>query len=214
MVEPLQTMMPAVKVGECRSDWEINLELAKRFNPELKRRFETVKDLINDRIKGSGYTFDDLKDGNWKFPDKDTPGRPYRRYEKGLLRQDGQPGFRTPTGKIELYCTSYEDWNMDPLPFYAEPPESEVRTPALVKKYPLIMVHRAPLPRLLPLRASQHPLAQGMRSLSAGGDSPQYGRRAGHRRRRVGSYRERPRPDQTQGKGDPHSPPQGSQCSP
>ena len=30
---PLQVMMPAVQVGECRSDWEINLELAKRFNP-------------------------------------------------------------------------------------------------------------------------------------------------------------------------------------
>ena len=28
----------------------------------------------------------------------------YRKYEKGLLRSDGQPGFNTPTGRIELWC--------------------------------------------------------------------------------------------------------------
>lgn len=137
---PLQVMTPAVRVGECRSDWEINLELAKRFNPELRRRYETVKDLIDDRLKPSGHTYDQLKDGNWKFPEMDTPSMPYRRYEKGLLRPDGQPGFRTPTGKLELYCTSFEEWNMDPLPFFAEPAQSEVNTPGLLEQYPLIMV--------------------------------------------------------------------------
>jgi anaerobic selenocysteine-containing dehydrogenase len=137
---PLQVMMPAVKVGECRSDWEINLELAKRFNPELRKRYETVKDLINDRLEPSGFTYDELKNGNWKFPDKDTPTRPYRRYEKGLLRADEKPGFRTPTGKLELNCTSFAEFGMDPLPFFTEPPESEVRTPELASKYPLVMV--------------------------------------------------------------------------
>jgi anaerobic selenocysteine-containing dehydrogenase len=137
---PLQVMMPAVQVGECRSDWEINLELAKRFNPELRRRFDTVKDLIDDRLKPSGYTFDELKDGHWKFPGKDTPTRPYRRYEKGLLRPDSKPGFRTPTGKLELYSTSFAQFDMDPLPFFTEPPESEVRTPELARRYPLVMV--------------------------------------------------------------------------
>jgi anaerobic selenocysteine-containing dehydrogenase len=137
---PLQVMTPAIKVGECRSDWEINLELAKRFNPELRRRFETVKDLIDDRLGPSGHTFDELKDGHWVFPDKNTPTRPYRRHEKGLLRPDGKPGFRTPSGKVELYNTSFKDFGMDPLPFYREPLESEVSTPELMKKYPLVMV--------------------------------------------------------------------------
>ncbi|MGI5940316.1 MAG: molybdopterin-containing oxidoreductase family protein [Thermoleophilia bacterium] len=137
---PLQVMMPAVQVGECRSDWEINLELAKRFNPELRRRFETVKDLIDDRLRPSGHTFDGLKDGHWRFPEEDTPTRPYRRYEKGLLRADRRPGFRTPSGKLELYSTSFEEFGMDPLPFFTEAPESEVRTPGLAQKYPLVMV--------------------------------------------------------------------------
>jgi anaerobic selenocysteine-containing dehydrogenase len=137
---PLQVMMPAVQVGECRSDWEINLELAKRFNPELRRRFNTVEDLIDDRLRPSGYTFDELKDGHWVFPGKDTPTRPYRRHEKGLLRPDGKPGFRTPSGKVELYSTSFEEFDMDPLPFFREPPESEISTPELMEKYPLVMV--------------------------------------------------------------------------
>jgi len=138
---PLNVIVPAVEVGECRSDWEINLELARRFNPELARRYKTVKDLINSRLEPSGMTYDEIKEaGCWAMSPKDTPERPYRRYEKGLLRPDGKPGFRTPTGKIEFYSKSFESWGLDPLPYYSEPPESEIRTPELFKKYPLIMV--------------------------------------------------------------------------
>ena len=54
---------------------------------------------------------------------------PYRRYEKGQLRPDGKPGFRTPTGKIELYCTTFENYGLDPLPYHREPIESPVSTP-------------------------------------------------------------------------------------
>ena len=138
---PLQVIVPAVKVGECRSDWEINLELAQRFNPELKKRYSTVKDLINDRLKPSGMTFDELKDsGGWIMPQENSPSRPYCRYEKGLLRPDGKPGFRTPSGKVEFASKTYEEWGLDPLPYFSEPPESEVRTPELYEKYPLVMV--------------------------------------------------------------------------
>lgn len=138
---PLQVISPAVKVGECRSDWEINLELAKRFNPELKKRYATVKDLINDRMKVAGTTYEQLqKDGGWLMPDKNTPFRPYRRYENGLLRPDGKPGFRTPSGKVEFASRSYAEWGLDPLPYFSEPPVSEVRTPEHFEKYPLIMV--------------------------------------------------------------------------
>jgi anaerobic selenocysteine-containing dehydrogenase len=145
---PLQVIVPAVQVGECRSDWEINLELAKRFNPELKKRYKTVKDLINDRMKPSGRSYDELKEsGGWIMPEQNSSSRPYRRYEKGLLRPDGQSGFRTPTGKIEFASKSYEAWGLDPLPYFSEPPESEVRTPELFEKYPLIMVtgRRSPM---------------------------------------------------------------------
>ncbi len=138
---PLQVIVPAVEVGECRSDWEINLELAKRFNPTLKERYPTVKDLINERLEPAGLDYDQLiENGGWVMPAEDSSSRPYRRYEKGLLRPDGQPGFRTPSGKVEFASQSYQDWGLDPLPYFSEPPESEVRTPEKLEKYPLIMV--------------------------------------------------------------------------
>lgn len=138
---PLQVIVPAVKVGECRSDWEINFELAGRFNPEVREKYNTVKDLFNERLKTSGRTFDQLvQEGGWVMPKEDSSSKPYRRYEKGLLRSDGMPGFRTPTGKMEFWSKSYEEWGIDPLPYYSEPPESEVRTPELFDKYPLVMV--------------------------------------------------------------------------
>lgn len=147
--QPLQIIQPAVKVGECKSDWEIAMDMAVRFNPSLKEKYPNgFHDYMNWRLSCSGYTYEDLqKMGGWKWGDDETkPWVPYKRYEKGLLRADGKPGFRTPTGKVELYSTQNEAWSkdgityVDPLPYYREPAESEISTPELFKKYPLIMV--------------------------------------------------------------------------
>jgi anaerobic selenocysteine-containing dehydrogenase len=138
--QPLCITQKAIDaVGECKSDWEINLEMAKRLatNPI---KYNTVKELINDRLKDGNTDFDTLaKKGGWEFPPEGHPTRPYYRYEKGLLRKDGQPGFETPTGKVELYSKAYEEWGLDPLPYYEEPAESPVATPDVAKDYPLIL---------------------------------------------------------------------------
>jgi anaerobic selenocysteine-containing dehydrogenase len=138
--QPLCITQPAVaSVGECKSDWEINLEMAKRLatNPIP---YDTVKDLINDRLKDGNTDFDTLAaKGGWEYPPEGDPTRPYYRYEKGLLRADGQPGFDTPTGKVELYSKRYEEWGLDPLPYYEEPAESPVSTPEIEREYPLIL---------------------------------------------------------------------------
>ncbi len=141
--QPLQLIRPAVEVGECRSDWEINFELAKRFNPSLRTRYPEFRDFVNERIASSGYTWETLSEaGGWKYPTQEEwpASVPYKRYERGDLRPDGKPGFRTPSGKVELYATLNEKYGIHPLPFYVEPPESEVRTPELFQKYPLVMV--------------------------------------------------------------------------
>lgn len=141
--QPLQLIRPVVSVEDAKSDWEINLELAKRFNPTLKEKYPTFHDYVNERIKNSGYTWESLEaDGGWKYPTAEQwpQSVPYRRYETGHLRPDGKPGFRTPTGKVELYSTLNEEYEVHPVPFYVEPPESKVRTPELHEKYPLIMV--------------------------------------------------------------------------
>ncbi len=135
---PLCAIVKAVEVGECKSDWEINLELAKRLSTK-PIPYKTVKELINDRLKVGGTNYDELaKKGSWEMP-PEGPTKPYYRHERGLLRTDGKPGFDTPTGKVELWSKKYEEWGLDPLPYYEEPSESPVATPELWKEYPLIL---------------------------------------------------------------------------
>ncbi len=47
--------------------------------------------------------------------------RVYKKFEKGLERPDGQPGFRTASGRIELYCEAWGSFGYDPLPDYKPP---------------------------------------------------------------------------------------------
>jgi anaerobic selenocysteine-containing dehydrogenase len=137
---PLSIIKKRVQVGDCKSDWEINFELAKRFNPEGMRRWETLEDLFDERLAPSGMSFKELEaQGGWKMPDE-GPAKPYRRHERGLLRPDRKPGFSTPTGKVEVYSETFKGWGLDPLPHYTEPPQSEISTPELHKKYPLVMI--------------------------------------------------------------------------
>ena len=63
----------------------------------------------------------------------------YRKYEKGLLRPDGKPGFNTPSGKLELSSTLLRKHGYDGLPVYVEPTEGPLGSPDLYKKYPLVL---------------------------------------------------------------------------
>ncbi|MDJ0766110.1 MAG: molybdopterin-dependent oxidoreductase [Myxococcota bacterium] len=134
---PLQTINKALEVPGCRPDVEINFELARRFDPEL--RWDSVRDLFDEIIAPSGMTFEQLQDKGFAFPPEGHPSAPYRRHEKGLLRQDGHPGFATPSGLVELYSVDRETWGTDPMPHYEEPPFTPVSRPDLAKKYPLIL---------------------------------------------------------------------------
>jgi anaerobic selenocysteine-containing dehydrogenase len=137
----LNPIRKVLQVEECKSDWEINFELAKRLSPESVP-WKNVRDLLSYRLKPSGMTFDDLNEKHWALtpPDHPSGGHPYRRYEKGQLRPDGKPGFRTPTGKVELYSTVFESYGLDPLPHHKEPIESPLSTPEIYKEYPIILI--------------------------------------------------------------------------
>jgi anaerobic selenocysteine-containing dehydrogenase len=138
---PLNGIRKVLTVDECKSDWEINFELARRLNPGAVP-WKNVRELLSYRIKPSGQTFEELCKSPWALAPKGHPSGtvPYRRYTKGLLRPDGKPGFRTPTGKIELYSTVFESYGIDPLPHYQEPIESPLSTPDLWQKYPFILI--------------------------------------------------------------------------
>jgi anaerobic selenocysteine-containing dehydrogenase len=160
----------AVQIGECKSDEEMFVELARRM--KLAVCIEPVKDVLNAQLKAGGLdvTFDELKErGFIKVPFK------YRKFENG--------GFKTPTGKIELYATQFERLGYDPLPSYQEPPESPLATPEIAKDYPLVLTtgarishffnsehrqienlrkaHRYPIVEINPQTAEQFGIANG-----------------------------------------------------
>ena len=64
---------------------------------------------------------------------------PYFKYEVGKLRPDGQVGFPTSTGRVELYSYMYEQFGENPLPYYEDPAYGPERTPELMEKYPFIL---------------------------------------------------------------------------
>ena len=134
---PLQSINKAISVGECKSDLEINFELAKRFDPNL--RWNSIHELLDEIIKPSGMTFKQLQEKVWALPPEGHPSAPYHRFEKGNLRPDKKPGFQTPSGKIEIYSSLREEWGLEPLPHYEEPPFTPISQPELYQKYPLIL---------------------------------------------------------------------------
>jgi anaerobic selenocysteine-containing dehydrogenase len=134
---PLQTINKAISVEGCKPDVDINFELAKRFDPNL--RWKSTEALFDDILRKSGMTFKELQEKGWALPPEGNPSAPYHRHEKGLLRKDGQAGFETPSGKVELYSTLREEWKLNPLPYYEEPPLTPYSRPDLAKEYPLIL---------------------------------------------------------------------------
>ena len=133
----LQAIKKVVTVGECKSDIEINLELCKRFMKDFP--FQNTQELFDSLLSSADITYDQLTSNTWMMPPDGHPSKPYYRYEKGLLREDGKPGFRTPSGKIELFSSWLEKWDLNPMPYHEEPPFSPVSTPDLFKDYPLIL---------------------------------------------------------------------------
>jgi cysteine desulfurase NifS len=123
-------------VGEARNDYLIMAELARRLGyGQLYPQSE--EEMIRFALEGSGHTLEDVREsGGWvKTP---TPMMDYRKWEKGGLRQDGESGFDTPTGKFEIWSTLLEEYGHEPLPKYTEPTEGPVSRPDLGEQFPLV----------------------------------------------------------------------------
>ena len=81
------------------------------------------------------FDFEEAQRQTWVYP-----GIEYRKYEKGMLRPDGQPGFMPPTGKIELTPVILAQLGYHDRPYWQEPYKSPVSTPELAKEYPLVLM--------------------------------------------------------------------------
>ena len=142
---PLRSIVKVADYYEAKSDEQIILELGKRLNPRLFPWDNDVELMTWWIQSGNRFhagwphktdeTFPELCEKVIDWPDDWA----YRKYELGWLRDDGQPGFNTNTGKCELYNTLFEAWGFDPLPYYEEPPESPISTPELFEEYPYVL---------------------------------------------------------------------------
>jgi anaerobic selenocysteine-containing dehydrogenase len=147
----LSTINPTVAAeGEVLSDAEINRRLGSRFdndadylqqvsqarNPEpVWAMWDSDEAVFDSMIEPSGYSWEQLRDRGPAYP-----VYRYRKYQTGELRPDGQPGFNTPTGRVELYASLFQNFGYDPLPYIEEPGVGPVTTPKLYEEYPLIMI--------------------------------------------------------------------------
>lgn len=115
--------------GECWDDRKIILELAKRMGSEIP--WNSVEEFNDWTLEKVGMTFKELQ--NRRGQQLSFPIR-YEKYRKN--------GFRTLSGKIELYSRSLKSMGYDPLPSYQEPLKDHARKD-ISKHYPLILItHR------------------------------------------------------------------------
>lgn len=123
-------------VGEARNDYRIMAELADRLGyGELYPQSE--EEVLRSVLEGSGHTLEAVREAGGTVK-VDTPVMEYRKWEKGGLRPDGEPGFDTPTGRFEIASTLLADHGYDPLPRYTEPVEGPTARPDLTDDFPLV----------------------------------------------------------------------------
>ncbi len=93
------------------------------------------------RKHGGKKTFMDLvEQGGHEY---DEFNATYEKYAKGLLRSDGQPGFSTPSGRIELIAPTYQAWGIDPFPKHYESVAQEqwISDEEYREKYPFTIIN-------------------------------------------------------------------------
>lgn len=125
-------------VGDARPSYQILAELAQHLGYGHLYP-QSQEELLDYILSESGFTRDDLLDADRHVIKKPPVETAYRKWELGLLRRDGRPGFETPTGKFEIKSTILEQYGFDGLPKYEESDETPVSNPQLFKRYPLIL---------------------------------------------------------------------------
>ena len=123
-------------VGEARYDFFILAELARRLG--YGHCYPQNEDeLLSYVLSGSGFTPEDVRDAGGMVRAPQVMMQ-YKKWEKGSLREDGKPGFETPTGKFEIASSVLDEYGYDSLPRYVEPKESPASQPQLAKQFPLV----------------------------------------------------------------------------
>jgi cysteine desulfurase NifS len=162
-------------VGEARYDFFIEAELAKRLG--YGRLYpQNEEELLSYVLSGSGFTLQDVRNAGGMVQ---VPGKmmEYRKWEKGLLRDDGRPGFETTSSRFEIASSILDEYGYEPLPRYIEPRESPVSKPELARRFPLVFnsgahhnVDLHALHQTTPSLAADHPVPTVMINTADAGE--------------------------------------------
>ena len=124
-----------VQVGECKSDIEAMRLVGKKIFPDFWNRFETDEDYNNFHVFRSWLPWEQLRNNVVTMSNE-----PYYKYKEGKLRPDGNMGFPTQTGRVELYSYNYARFGEDPLPYFEPCAYGPITLPNLMKeKYPFVL---------------------------------------------------------------------------
>ena len=121
---------PVKPQGEVWEDWKIACTIgAAVCDPETFFHGDPVK-ACDSILKDWGVTYEKQQG---VLPNLQTveffPPQTTGKHEKALLRFDGKPGFRTPSGKIELVASLQAKHGFPGLPVYVEPPKPTAEYP-------------------------------------------------------------------------------------
>ena len=151
-------------LGEARNDFLILAELAGRLG--YGHLYPQTEEAILDRaLENTGFTVDEVRKAGGSVQVAPVMMQ-YKKWQKGLLRDDGRPGFNTPGGKFEIASSILAEHGYNPLPNYTEPLEGPQGSPDLAKDFPLVFNSGA---RTFYDFRSQH---HGVKSLGANQPDP------------------------------------------
>jgi anaerobic selenocysteine-containing dehydrogenase len=121
-------------VGEARSVFEIEYELARKMGLHQNYPFQDDRSWIDYMIRPNGVTFQRLEAEQIVYTSKEVE------YHKYINK-----AFETPSGKVEFYSQGFLKVGADPMPVYAEPAgEPLTKEAASGKSFSLLGTSRKP----------------------------------------------------------------------
>jgi len=126
--EPRLGLAESVFEDGAAGNWLFWNGLGRKMGYEDYFPWETEEEAVNFRLKPLNLTVDDLR----QMPS----GHIYGAWEE---KKYERTGFKTPSGKVEIYSEELEQYGYDPLPSFEEPAESPGSSPALASDYPLLL---------------------------------------------------------------------------
>ncbi|MDO0821251.1 molybdopterin-containing oxidoreductase family protein [Desulfosporosinus nitroreducens] len=127
-IQKLGLSPQVLKEEECLTDWNFWNQLAQKMGYKESFPWGSEEEALNFRLEPLGLSVESLK----QYPEGYEYGiKKFKKYET--------TGFKTPSGKVEIYCKDLEERGCEPLPVYVEPHTSPPSTSEMAKKYPLIL---------------------------------------------------------------------------